>query len=82
MTDTALYERYKDVLRRGHVAALRGRLDAAVLAYTEAAELAPDRPLPHASLGGVLLRLERPTEALAAYEAALARAAPRSALAG
>ena len=24
-----LYEQYKDALRRGHVAALRGRLDAA-----------------------------------------------------
>jgi tetratricopeptide (TPR) repeat protein len=75
MTDTALYERYKDALRRGHVAALRGRLDAAVLAYTEAAELAPDRALPHASLGGVLLKLERPVDALGAYDAAIARAA-------
>ena len=82
MTDAALYERYKDALRRGHVAALRSRLDAAVLAYTEAAELAPDRPLPHASLGGVLLRLERPAEALAAYDAALARSSADEAALG
>ena len=33
----ALYERYKDALRRGHVAALRGRLDEALAAYREAA---------------------------------------------
>ena len=34
----ALYEQYKDALRRGHVAALRGQLDAAAAAYREAAE--------------------------------------------
>jgi len=71
----ALYERYKDALRRGHVAALRGRLDQAAVAYGEAAALAPDRALPHSSLGGVLLRLGRPAEALAAWTAALDRAA-------
>ena len=70
----ALYERYKDALRRGHVAALRGRLDAAVVAYGEAAELAPERALPHASLGGVLVRIGRPDDALAAFGRALERA--------
>jgi len=50
----SLYERYKDALRRGHVAALRGRHDAAVDAYGEAAEIAPDRALPHTSIGGIL----------------------------
>jgi tetratricopeptide (TPR) repeat protein len=77
------YERYKDALRRGHVAALRGRLEPAIEAYTEAAEIAPDRALPHASLGSVLLKLGRHDEALAAYDAALSRA-PRdeTALAG
>ncbi|HVL52926.1 MAG TPA: tetratricopeptide repeat protein [Vitreimonas sp.] len=79
----ALYERYKDALRRGHVAALRGRLDAALIAYAEAANMAPERPLPHASLGSVLLRLGRREDALAAYGVALGLA-PRdeTALAG
>jgi tetratricopeptide (TPR) repeat protein len=79
----ALYERYKDALRRGHVAAMRGRLDAALVAYGEAAEIAPERALPHASLAGVLHRLGRPAEAVAAYGVALERA-PRdeTALAG
>jgi tetratricopeptide (TPR) repeat protein len=71
----ALYERYKDALRRGHVAALRGRLDAALAAYGEAAEVAPERALPHSSRGRVLHRLGRPDEALAAYDAALERSA-------
>ena len=53
----ALYERYKDALRRGHVAALRGRQDAALTAYGEAAKLAPDRPLPLVSIGNVLAGL-------------------------
>jgi tetratricopeptide (TPR) repeat protein len=70
----SLYEGYKEALRRGHVAALRDRLDAAIVAYREAARLAPDRPLPYVGLGGVLARLGRPDEALAAYKAALDRA--------
>ena len=57
-----LYEQYKDALRRGHVAALRGRLDAAAAAYREAARIAPDRALPHVGLGGVLARLGRTDE--------------------
>jgi tetratricopeptide (TPR) repeat protein len=69
----ALYERYKDALRRGHVAALRGRLDAALLAYGEAAGIAPERALPHASLGAVLRRLGRDDEALAAFGRAIER---------
>ncbi len=79
----ALYERYKDALRRGHVAALRGRLDAALVAYGEGADIAPDRALPHSSIGQILQRLGRHDEALAAYAIALDRA-PRdeSALAG
>ncbi len=69
-----LYEQYKDALRSGHVAALRGRLDAAAAAYREAARIAPDRALPYVGLGGVLARLGRPDESLAAYAAALDRA--------
>ena len=70
----SLYERYKDALRRGHVAALRGRNDAAVDAYGEAASIAPDRALPHASMGGILVKMGRPDDAIAAYERALALA--------
>jgi tetratricopeptide (TPR) repeat protein len=70
----ALYERYKEALRRGHVAALRSRPDEAIVAYHEAAAIAPERALPHASLGVVLLRLGRLPEALDAYTAALERA--------
>jgi tetratricopeptide (TPR) repeat protein len=78
-----LYERYKDALRKGHVAALRGRDEAAVTAYAEAVRLAPDRPLPHTSLGSAYLRLGRADEALAAFDAALSRApADEAALAG
>lgn len=67
----SLYERYKDALRRGHVAALRNRNDAAVDAYGEAAEIAPDRALPHVSIGGILAKMNRLDDAIAAYERAL-----------
>ncbi len=73
MTET-LYEGYKDALRRGHVAALRGRLEVAAGAYREASRMAPDRALPYVGLGGVLARLGRSDEALAAYATALGRA--------
>jgi len=73
MTD-APYERYKDALRRGHVAALRGRLEVAVDAYREASSIAPDRALPYVGLGGALVTLGRADDALAAYGAALDRA--------
>ncbi|HEY3165332.1 MAG TPA: tetratricopeptide repeat protein [Candidatus Limnocylindrales bacterium] len=71
---SSLYERYKDALRRGHVAALRGRNEAAVDAYREAADIAPDRALPHASIGGILVKMGRVDEASVAYERALALA--------
>ena len=71
---SSLYERYKDALRRGHVAALRGRNEAAVDAYGEAADIAPDRALPHASIGGILVKMGRIDEASVAYERALALA--------
>ena len=70
----ALYEQYKEALRQGHMAALRGRLDTAAAAYRNAAHIAPDRALPYVGLGGVLTRLGRSEEALAAYTAALDRA--------
>ena len=68
----SLYENYKDALRRGHVAALRGKLDVAIAAYGEAAVVAPDRTLPHASIGGILMRTGRAAEAAEAYDRALA----------
>ena len=67
----SLYERYKDALRRGHVAALRGRLDLAIDAYGEAASIARDRALPHAAIGGILFRMERLPDALASFDRAL-----------
>jgi len=69
----ALYERYKDALRRGHVAALHDRHTAALAAYTEAAGIASDRALPFVAIGGVLTRLGKHAEALAAYDGALER---------
>ena len=71
MSGEALYERYKDALKRGHVAALRGRLTDALDAYGEAAEIAPERPSPHTSAGTALLRRKRVPEALLHYTAAL-----------
>jgi tetratricopeptide (TPR) repeat protein len=70
-TSCSLYERYKDALRRAHVAALRGRNEAAIDAYGEAAMIAPDRALPHASIGGIFLRMGRLDEAITAYDRAL-----------
>ena len=69
-----LFERYKQALRRGHVAASRGQLDEAVIAYREAIELAPDRVLPYTGLSGVLVRLDRSAEALTVLERATERA--------
>ena len=66
-----LYERYKDALKRGHVASLRGRLDDALAAYAEAASIAPERSTPHTSAGTALLRRKRPGEALRHYEVSL-----------
>jgi tetratricopeptide (TPR) repeat protein len=69
-----LFERYKEALKAGHVAVLRGRLDDALDHYRTASAIAEERPLPHASMGGVLLRLGRAEEALACYDRALQRA--------
>lgn len=70
----ALFERYKDALRRGHIAVQRGRPEEALAAYREAIELAPERVLPYVSLGGVLARLGRHDDALVAFDRALVRA--------
>jgi tetratricopeptide (TPR) repeat protein len=70
----SIFEGYKEALRRGHVAALRGRFDLAMAAYREASRIAPDRALPYVGMGGVLAKLERVDEALSAYRVALERA--------
>ena len=70
----ALYERYKDALRRGHVAVQRGRLDEALDAYGEAARVAPDRALPLVGIAQVLIRLGKSAEAVSTFDLALERA--------
>jgi len=72
MSGEALYERYKDALKRGHVASLRGRLEEALKAYAEAAAIAPERSTPHTSAATALMRRKRPADALRYYTAALA----------
>ena len=76
MSGEALYERYKDALRRGHVASLRGRLEEALTAYAEAAAIAPERATPHTSAGTALMRRKRPGDAVRHFTAAV-RLAPR-----
>jgi tetratricopeptide (TPR) repeat protein len=71
MTET-LFERYKEALRSGHVAALRGRLEDAAAAYREAISITADRAVPRTALGGVQLRLGDPGGALEAFDGALA----------
>ena len=56
MTDP-LFDRYREALRAGHVAGLRGRLEDAATSYQEAARLAPDRAVPRAALGAICLEL-------------------------
>jgi tetratricopeptide (TPR) repeat protein len=66
--------RYKEALRRGHVAVVKGRPREAVEHYQEAGQLAEQRPLPFVSMGSVFLQMQQPREALAAYDEALRRA--------
>jgi tetratricopeptide (TPR) repeat protein len=69
-----LYERYRDALRVGHLASLRGNHAVAVRAYLEAAAILPERAAPYVGLGRTELAAGRATEALGAYGAALERA--------
>jgi tetratricopeptide (TPR) repeat protein len=77
------YERYKEALRSGHLALLRGRPHDARTAFESAAHLAPERAAPLAGLAATLRALGLDDDALAAYGRALTRA-PRdeAALAG
>lgn len=77
MTDD-LFDQYRDALRRGHVAAARGQLEAAAAAYSEAISLARDRPVAHAGLGAIHLRSGDLRAGLREFDLALARA-PRDA---
>ena len=73
MTDP-VSTRYKEALRRGHVAVVKGRPREAVKHYQEAAGLAQNRPLPLVSMGSVYLQMRQPREALRAFDQALERA--------
>jgi tetratricopeptide (TPR) repeat protein len=66
-----VYARYREALRLGHQEAAEGRFAQALAQYQVAAEAAPGRALPLVAIGGMQLRLSRPREALAAYDAAL-----------
>lgn len=69
----AVSTRYKDALRRGHVAVVKGRPREAIGHYQHAGELVPDRPLPFVSIGNVYLQMRQPREAAAAFDTALER---------
>lgn len=66
-----IYARYRETLKLGHQEAAEGRLKEALAYYHAAAQLAPERALPHTASGGMLLRLGRARESLVAYERAL-----------
>ena len=76
MTAGTQHERYKAALERGHVAALKGTLEAALAAYAEAASIVPGRAAPLTGAGSALLRRKRPADALRYFMAAI-EAAPR-----
>jgi tetratricopeptide (TPR) repeat protein len=65
------FERYREAIRRGHQAASRGDHDAAIAAFAQAADLAPDRPLPQVGRGMALQRCGRLAEALEAFDRAI-----------
>jgi tetratricopeptide (TPR) repeat protein len=65
--------RYREALRRGHVAVTRGRPREAIAHYAEAARLAEQRSQPYVSMGSVYLQMRQPREAIRAFDEALAR---------
>ena len=69
----AVSTRYKDALRRGHLAVVKGRPREAIGHYQLAGELVPDRPLPFVSIGNVYLQMRQPREAVVAFDTALQR---------
>ena len=67
-------EGYREALRRGHVAVLRGRPREAIGHYEEAGRLAGSRPLPYSAMASIFLQLRQPREAIDAFDEALRRA--------
>jgi tetratricopeptide (TPR) repeat protein len=65
---------YREALRRGHVAVLRGRPKEAIDHYQEAGRLAGSRPLPYSAMASVYLQMRQPREAIDAFDEALRRA--------
>jgi tetratricopeptide (TPR) repeat protein len=65
---------YREALRHGHVAVVKGRPREAIGHYEEAGRLAGQRPLPFLSMGSVYLQMRRPREAVRAFDEALRRA--------
>jgi len=68
-----VFAQYQAALRSGHQLAAEGRFKEALTQYEAAARVADERALPHIVVGGMLMRLGRPKDALAAYERALFR---------
>lgn len=68
-----VYAKYREALKLGHQLAAEGKFDDALRRYQQAAELATDRALPHVAMGGMLMRLRKPKDALASYDRALER---------
>ena len=60
---------YREALRRGHVAVLRGRPREAIDHYQEAGRLAGRRPLPYSAMASVYLQMRQPREAIDAFGA-------------
>jgi tetratricopeptide (TPR) repeat protein len=69
-----VFERYKEALKKGHVAMFKGKPKDALVHYQEAAKLVGHRPLAYVNMGSVLLQMGRAHEAVAAYDEALIRA--------
>lgn len=65
---------YREAVRRGHVAVLRGRPREAIGHYEEAGRLAGSRPLPYSAMASIYLQLRQPREAIDAFDEALRRA--------
>lgn len=67
-----VFARYQACLRTGHQLAAEGKFKDALSQYEEAARVAGERPAPLLGIGGMNMRLNRPKEALAAYDRVLA----------
>jgi tetratricopeptide (TPR) repeat protein len=65
------FEQYRDALKQGHMAALRGKHREALQAYQAAAAIAGERAQPHASMGNVLLAMGKTKDAIGAYRRAV-----------